>query len=106
MIYILYANVLLLSLLGLTKGFKMGLFCVKKMKTKLDLYISDKVKEKRIAKGLSLEAFGYAVNLSQSFVAHCENFRLDKKYNINHIHTIARFFECSLYDFIPPYPIE
>jgi predicted transcriptional regulator len=76
------------------------------MKTKLDLYIIDKVREKRIEKGLSLENFGYAVNLSQSFCAHCENFRLDKKYNINHVHTFARFFGCSLYDFLPQYPID
>ncbi|KAA6323201.1 hypothetical protein EZS27_027337 [termite gut metagenome] len=76
------------------------------MKTQLDLFIIDKVREKRIEKKLSQQAFADNVNLSQSFVAHTENPRLREKYNINHIHTFARFFECSLYDFIPQFPIN
>ncbi|KAA6350931.1 hypothetical protein EZS27_001778 [termite gut metagenome] len=75
------------------------------MKTELESYIIDRVREKRIEKNLSQRAFADYVNLSQSFVAHCENPRQKEKYNINHINDFAKFFECSLYEFIPEKPI-
>ncbi|KAA6335331.1 hypothetical protein EZS27_016421 [termite gut metagenome] len=76
------------------------------MKSKLDDYIIQKVKQKRIEKGLSQRAFADYTNLSQSFVAHVENPRFRAKYNICHINDFAHFFQCSLYDFIPEYPID
>ncbi|KAA6315906.1 hypothetical protein EZS27_033707 [termite gut metagenome] len=75
------------------------------MKSKVELYIIDRVREKRIEKGMSQRAFADNMNLSQSFVAHCENPRLKEKYNINHINEFASVWECSLYEFLPEYPI-
>ncbi|KAA6343948.1 hypothetical protein EZS27_008382 [termite gut metagenome] len=76
------------------------------MKTKVDLYIIDRVRKKRIEKGLSQRAFADNMNLSQSFVAHTENSRQKEKYNINHVNEFVRFFECSLWEFIPQFPFD
>jgi transcriptional regulator with XRE-family HTH domain len=76
------------------------------MKSNLDDYIIQKVKQKRIEKGLSQRAFADNLNLSQSFIAHVENPKQRGKYNINHINGFARFFDCSLYEFLPEYPID
>ncbi|KAA6343242.1 hypothetical protein EZS27_009072 [termite gut metagenome] len=76
------------------------------MKSDLDMYVINKVKTKRVEKGLSQQAFADYNNLSQSFITHCENPKQHEKYNLYHIHAFAKFFECSLYEFIPEYPID
>jgi predicted transcriptional regulator len=75
------------------------------MKTKLDLYIIEQVKQKRLENGLSQEAFGFNFNFSQSFITHCENPKLPQKYNINHVNEFAKFWGVSLHFFIPEQPL-
>jgi transcriptional regulator with XRE-family HTH domain len=76
------------------------------MKSELDIYVANKVKTKRIEMKLSQEAFGDLNGLSQSYITHCESPKQHEKYNLKHIHAFAKFFKCSLYEFLPEYPLD
>jgi transcriptional regulator with XRE-family HTH domain len=70
------------------------------------MFVINKVKAKRIEKGLSQQAFADYNDLSQSYITHCESPKQHEKYNLYHIHKFAKFFKCSLWEFIPQYPID
>jgi ribosome-binding protein aMBF1 (putative translation factor) len=77
--------------------------------TKLDEYIISKVKEKRVERGWSQQELANNItnrDLSASFIAKCENPRSRAKYNINHISDIAKAMSCSIYEFLPAYPVD
>ena len=70
----------------------------------IEQYVIDKVKEIRVAKGISQRELAYMMDLSQGFVAKVENPKLRAKYNINHIYKLALIFKCTLADILPPLP--
>lgn len=73
--------------------------------TEIENYIIEKVKEKRIALGMSQIALSQKLNMSDSFVGHVENPNRRAKYNINHINALAKVFKCSPKDFLPEKPL-
>lgn len=73
--------------------------------TKIEKYVIAKVKEIRIAHGLSQIALSQKINMSDSFVGHVETPKRRAKYNINHINALARLFKCSPKDFMPEKPL-
>ncbi|KAA6323809.1 hypothetical protein EZS27_026791 [termite gut metagenome] len=73
--------------------------------SKIDDYIIRKIKEKRIELNLSQMEFADMVNLSQSFIAHCENPKQIAKYNINHVNDICSILNIPIWDIIPQYPL-
>lgn len=76
------------------------------MRSKVDQYIIDKIREMRISGKLSQEDFSIQLGFkSNAFVASIESNRTTKKYNINHVVKAAKIFDCSLWDIIPQYPI-
>ena len=77
------------------------------MRTELDQYIINRIREKRVAIEMSQEALSEKLGFkSNSFVAAAESPRSSKKYNPIHINKAAIIFNCSLWEFIPQYPIE
>lgn len=77
------------------------------MRTLLDQYVIDKIREKRIALKLTQEALSIKLGFkSNGFVAAAESLRSSKKYNPIHINNAAIIFNCTLWDLIPQYPIE
>lgn len=73
--------------------------------SKIELYIIEKVKEKRIEYGLSQLALSQKLEMSDSFISHVESSNRRAKYNVNHINELAKIFDCSPKDFMPEKPI-
>lgn len=75
------------------------------MKSKIDIYVIDRVKEKRIEKNLSQAALAYELGMSVGFIGKVESSKYSTHYNIKHINDLARILKCSPQDFLPHKPI-
>lgn len=73
--------------------------------SKIELYIIERVKEKRIESGWSQIFLSQKLNMSDSFVGHVETPNRRAKYNVNHLNALAKIFECSPKDFMPEKPL-
>lgn len=69
--------------------------------TPIEEYVIRKVKELRTERGLSQQAFGDEINLSQSFIKACENPTSRAKYNLNHLNEMVRVFDVPFSYFFP-----
>jgi len=69
----------------------------------IELYIIEKVKQKRIELGFTQLDLSQKLEMSDSFIAHVESRRA--KYNINHLNEIAKIFGCSPKEFLPDKPL-
>lgn len=67
----------------------------------IEAYINNRVKALRLDKGISQQAFGDNLNLSQSFIRDCENPYRETKYNLRHLNEIVKVFGCSFSYFFP-----
>ena len=77
------------------------------MKSKIDIYVIDKVREMRIAHNMSQEELSIAAGFrSNGFVGQAESHNYKKRYNMQHINKFARIFTCSPKDFLPDLPID
>ena len=81
------------------------------MKTPIEQYVIDKVREKRLAQKMSqatlaycLREFADAINLSAGYVGDIEAGRKGAKYNLNHINELSIIFNCPFSDFFPSTP--
>jgi len=77
---------------------------VEPLVSSVEQYVIDKVREKRIEKGWSQKDLAYEIDLSISFIGDVESPKCRAKYNLNHINTLAKVFECSPRDFLPELP--
>lgn len=73
--------------------------------TKIELYIIERVKEKRLEKGWSQILLSQKLSMSDSFVGHVETPNRRAKYNVNHVNALAKLFKCSPKDFLPEKPL-
>ena len=73
--------------------------------SQIELYIIEKVKEKRIELGLSQLALSQKLDMNDSFVSHVESLSKRAKYNVNHINALSKVMECSPKDFLPDSPL-
>lgn len=74
--------------------------------SRLDLYIINRVKELREAKGISQDNLSVRVGFSEKFIGSVENPTLGAKYNIRHLNLLAKALDCSLRDLLPEKPFE
>src|SRR3954470_19713997 len=74
--------------------------------TRLDLYIINKVKELREAKGISQADLSVLMGFSEKFVGNVENPTLVEKYNIRHLNLLAKALKCTLWDLLPEEPFD
>lgn len=74
-------------------------------KTEIDLYVINKIKEIRIAKGLTQSDLALALGMSNGFIGQIESPRYRAKYNVSHLNEVARIFGCSTKDFFPEEPL-
>ncbi|ACU61667.1 transcriptional regulator, XRE family [Chitinophaga pinensis DSM 2588] len=75
------------------------------IKSPLDQYVIEKVKEMRTARKVSQIDLSQGAGFNDAFVGHCENPKRREKYNLQHLNAIAKFFGCSIKDFIPDAPL-
>lgn len=71
------------------------------MKSKIDLYVINKVKEKRVEKDLSQADLANELGMSVGFIGKVESSKYPSHYNIKHLNQLARILECSPQDFLP-----
>ena len=75
------------------------------MKTAIEMFVIQKVKEMRIREGLSQAALADCLNLSKGFIGDVENPKSRAKYNLTHLNEIAKILNCSIGDFLPEQPL-
>ena len=74
------------------------------MKSKIDLYVIDKVKERRIERNLSQADLAYELGMSVGFIGKVESVKYPTHYNIKHLNELAKILKCSPQDFLPKKP--
>jgi transcriptional regulator with XRE-family HTH domain len=77
----------------------------KSPKTKIELYVIDQVKERRVKQGLSRDDLAVILDTDRSFIGQVESRNNPAKYNLNHLNKLAIEFGCSPKDFLPDKPI-
>ena len=76
------------------------------MKSKIDIYVIDRVREKRVEHDISQEELSIRAGFrSNGFVAQAESLNYNKRYNVQHINKFAAIFNCSPRDLLPEKPI-
>jgi Predicted transcriptional regulators len=76
------------------------------LKTKIELYVINAVRSRRLEQKMSQATLAYCINVSRGFVGDVENPKMPAKYNLNHLNEIAKVFNCSPKEFLPDYFIE
>ena len=74
------------------------------MKTKIDQYVIDRVKEKRIERNLSQADLAYELDMSVGFIGKVESVKYPTHYNVKHLNDLAKILKCSPQDFLPRKP--
>ena len=72
------------------------------MKSKIDLFVITRIKERRMQKNISQRGLAAILNCSPSFIGQVESEKFDVKYSVHQVFLIAQFFECSPAEFFPP----
>lgn len=76
------------------------------MKSRIDQYVIDQVKKKRIAKGISQLDLANELDMSTGFIGMVESKNYPSHYNIQHLNKLAVILECSCKDFFPLKPFK
>lgn len=72
------------------------------MLTEVDKYVIEKVKERRLKKGISQSQLAFELGYtSKSYIQKIESGKYEKKYNVAQLNEIAKVLECSPRDFMP-----
>lgn len=71
------------------------------MKSKIDLYVIARVREKRTEKNLSQADLAYELGMSVGFIGKVESSKYSSHYNLKHLNDLARILKCSPQDFLP-----
>lgn len=75
------------------------------MKTKIDLYVIERVKEKRTEKEYSQADIANELGVSVGFIGKVESTKYPTHYNIKHLNDLAKVLKCSPQDFLPKKPL-
>nr|WP_295874365.1 helix-turn-helix transcriptional regulator [uncultured Chitinophaga sp.] len=75
------------------------------MKSKVDLYVIQKVKERRLEMNLSQADLAHELGMSVGFIGKVESAQYPSHYNIKHLNQLASILECSPQDFLPKKPL-
>ena len=75
-----------------------------KQKIEIDLYVIERVKERRIELKMSQADLAFKLGVSYGFIGQVESAKFPAKYNINHLDRLAFIFKCSPKDFLPELP--
>lgn len=75
------------------------------MKDAIEIFVIERVKEKRIEKGYSQLRLAIELEVSGGFIGMVESNRYMHKYSLSQLNRIAQLFECSPRDFLPEKPL-
>lgn len=69
--------------------------------TNIEQFVIDKVRSERIKNGFSQVDIANLLNVSPGFISSIESTKGKAKYNLNHINSLSKIFNCSPKDFLP-----
>ncbi|MFC3563570.1 helix-turn-helix domain-containing protein [Pedobacter jamesrossensis] len=75
------------------------------LKSEIDIYVINKVRELRTVAGISQADLALALDLSVGFIGHIESTKYRAKYNLSHLNKLAKILGCSIKDFLPDLPL-
>ena len=75
------------------------------MKAKIDQFVINMVKEKRLEKNISQADLAYELGISVGFIGKIESNKYPSHYNVKHLNQLAKILECSPQDFLPKKPL-
>lgn len=76
------------------------------MKSDIDIYVIERVKEKRKALGISQRVLSEILGRSIGFVGQVETPHCPAKYSVHQLFLLSQEFECSAGEFFPPLDFE
>ncbi|SDF61304.1 Helix-turn-helix [Dyadobacter soli] len=68
-------------------------------------YIIDKVKERRLALGMTQKDLSFLLDVSEGYVGLVESSKTDDKYSLRRLNDLAKILQCSPKDFLPENPL-
>jgi len=74
-------------------------------KTKIELYVVNKVKEKRLEIGMSQAQLSHILEVSTGMVGMAESPKYTTKYSFEQLNKLAKIFKCAPSDFLPKQPL-
>lgn len=74
-------------------------------KTKIDHYVMERVKERRLELGMSQADMAYSLDMSVGFIGKAESPNYPTHYNVKHLNDLAKVLKCSPQDFLPLKPL-
>ncbi len=77
----------------------------RQVKSAIDLFVIQKVKDKRLENNLSQADVAYELNMSVGFIGKVESSKYPAHYNIKHLNDLAKILKCSPQDFLPKKPL-
>jgi len=75
------------------------------VKSKIDQFVIDQIKEKRLEKNLSQADLANELGISVGFIGKVESSRYSTHYNLRHLNELAKVLKCSPQDFLPKKPL-
>ena len=76
------------------------------MKSKIDKYVINKVREMRESKNISQADLAFELNVSVGFIGKVESTKYSSHYNLKHLNNLAKILNCSPQDFLPRNPLQ
>lgn len=73
----------------------------KELKTEIELFVIDKVKEMRLKANISQAQLAIKLDVSVGFIGHVESPSRRAKYNLNHLNKLVLILDCRFKDFFP-----
>jgi len=71
------------------------------IKTEIEQYVIDRVKEIRVKKKISQAKLAHLMDISTGFVGNVENPKHIAKWNLNHLNQISKVLDTPFRDFFP-----
>ena len=78
----------------------------KSPKSDIELYVINRVKERRVTLSMSQDDLAVILDTDRSFIGQVESRTNPAKYNLNHLNKLAIEFKCSPRDFLPEDPVS
>ena len=76
------------------------------MKSKIELFVIDKVKHRRQELNISQIQLSYLMDLSIGFIGKIESYKYPTSWNLDHLNKLAEILNCSPKDFLPDEPLK
>jgi len=71
----------------------------------IEQYVIDKVKERRLALGITQKELSFLLEVSEGYIGLVESPNTDDKYSLKRLNDLARVLNCSPKDFLPEGPL-